>query len=131
MTNATIHPPATLRLRGHEPRDAEIAVEPRPRQTRIARSAGALVGFLILAPVVFFIPPHIPWVLLAVGAGLYFGRREWVGEYVVHAFSGQCPRCDAELSIQPGAKVRFPLELDCYKCHHQPVVEINGGSSEF
>lgn len=126
MTNASMNPPAILRLRGHEPRPAEIAVELRPRQTRIGRSVGVLLGFLLLAPLVFFIPPHIPWVLLALGAGLYFGRREWVGEYVVHSFAGRCPRCDAELSIKSGEKVRFPLELDCYNCHHQPVVELGG-----
>ena len=130
MTNPTATPPAILRLRGHEPQPAEIAVEPRPRQTRLVRSLATLGGFLLLAPLVFFIPPHIPWVLLALGAGLYFGRREWVGEYVVHSFSGRCPRCDAELSIKPGDKVRFPLELDCYNCHHKPTVAL-GEEREF
>lgn len=124
MTNAVISPPARTSLRGHEPRPAEISLEQRSRQTRMTRSILTLLGFLILAPIVFFIPPHIPWALLAVGAGFYFAWRQWSGEYIVHGFAGQCPRCESSLEIKPGEKIKLPLEMDCYECHHKPVLTV-------
>lgn len=124
MTNELTSSPASLRIRGHDAQPADLTVERRPKQARVTRAGLALFGFLLLAPVVFFIPPHLPWVLIAVTAGVYFAYKQWTGEYVVHQFRGTCPRCNAELRIDPGTKVKLPLQMDCYECHHQPVLEL-------
>ena len=124
MTNPTSPDDAVLRLRGHEPRPARLRVEVRPRQTRMTKAVLTLVGFLVLAPIVFFIPPHVPWVLLAVSAGVFLAYKQWIGEYLVHDFEGACPRCGAPLEIKPESKVRLPLVMDCYQCHHKPVLEL-------
>jgi hypothetical protein len=129
MTNAIPPDGAVLKLRGHEPKPARLRVEQRPRQTRMTNAILTLVGFFVLAPIVFFIPPHIPWVLLAVSAGVFGAYKQWVGEYLVHEFQGECPRCGASLKIEPGSKIKLPLQLDCYQCHHKPVVAL-GRSDE-
>jgi hypothetical protein len=85
----------------------------------------ALLGFWLLIPVVVFIPPHIPWALLAFGSGIYFGYRKWIGEYFVHRFSGSCPRCGSQLSIKPGSLIRNPHSMDCFNCHHKPLLELS------
>lgn len=125
MTNAVTSPPAQLSLRGHEPKPADISLERRSRQTRMTKSVLSLVGFLILAPIVALIPPHIPWVILAVAAGFYFAYRQWTGEYVVHGFKGECPRCGNSLEIKPGSKIKLPMDMDCFQCHHQPTLEVD------
>lgn len=130
MSNTVVTPPAALRLRGHEAKPAEIQIEKRPRQTRMTRSILTLVGFLVLAPVVALIPPHIPWVLVALFMGGYLAWKQWAGEYIVHSFSGNCPRCDAELKIDPGSKVGLPLEMDCYSCHHKPTLVVEGTAAQ-
>ena len=124
MTNPAANSAASIRLRGHSPRPAELSVEPRSRQTRLSRTIATLLGFLVLAPAVFFIPPHFPWAITAVLLGSYFAYKQWTGEYIVHSFSGACPRCGTELKIEPGSKIRLPLQMDCYACHHKPELRL-------
>ena len=126
MTNLPAPSDAVLTLRGHEPTEAHVELEGRSRQTRTTRAILTLVGFLVLAPIVFFIPPHFPWALMAVLAGFYLSYRQWTGEYVVHSFSGKCPRCGNDLKIESGAKIKLPHEMDCYECHHKPVLQVAG-----
>ena len=120
------HAPTTARLvlRGHEPRPATLDVEYRSPRTRATKALLSLVGFWVLAPLVFLLPPHIPWGVGAVLAGMYFGYRHWTGEYVVHRFEGSCPRCGSALSLPPGSRIKLPHAMNCYQCHHEPVLEV-------
>ena len=117
---------ARLTLRGHEARPATLDVEYRAPRTRATRAALALAGCWLLAPIVFLLPPHLPWAIAAVLAGLYFSYRQWTGEYQVHRFEGSCPRCGAELPLPPGSRIRLPHPMVCYQCHHEPVLEVVG-----
>ena len=114
---------ARLTLRGHDPQPAGLRVVYRTPRTRAMKALLSLLGFWVLAPIAFFIPPHFPWALLAVVAGIYFAFRQWNGEYVVEEFSGNCPRCGALLSLAPGSRIRLPHKMVCYQCHHEPVLE--------
>ncbi len=118
---------ARLVLPGHESVPASADVIYRPARERSTRAILTLVGFFVLAPIVFFVPPHIPWVLIAFGSGIYFGLRQWRGEYVVQSFTGECPRCHSPLTIEPGTRIRLPHRLDCFNCHHEPSLEILSG----
>lgn len=117
-------PEARLALPGHAPVPARVQVRPRPRKQRMARALALLLGFWALAPLVFFIPPHLPWALGAFAAGIYLALRNWRGEYVVDAFSGSCPRCGQPLEIAPGTLVRIPYTVTCYSCHHEPALQL-------
>lgn len=120
------HAPTTARLmlRGHEPRPAFLDLEYRSPRTRATRALLSLLGLWALAPLVFIVPPHIPWALLAVVSGLYLAYRQWTGEYLVHRFEGRCPRCEADLPLAPGSRIRLPHAMVCYQCHHEPVLEV-------
>lgn len=115
---------ARLTLRGHEPRPAELEVEYRDARTRMTRAALSLVGLWLLAPLVFLLPPHLPWGFGAVIAGIFFAYRQWTGEYIVRRFEGGCPRCGTALSLPPGSRIRLPHAMNCYHCHHEPVLEV-------
>lgn len=117
--------PARLSLRGHDPAPARLEVVPRSRKTRTTQALLALLGFWALAPLVALLPPHIPWALAALGAGIYFAWRNWSGEYVVRGFEGSCPRCGAALEIRPESRIRLPHEMNCFACHHQPILEVD------
>jgi hypothetical protein len=117
---------AWIRLRGHEPLPATAELSYIPSRTRAIRAVLVLLGCWIAAPVLFFIPPHIPWVILAAAGGVYLAVRQWRGEYLVGRFSGACPRCGAALKIEQGAKIRLPHTIDCYQCHHDPTLEVAG-----
>lgn len=119
-TAREISPPAILRLPGHEPTPAQARVIYRPRSLRLSRAILSLALFWGLAPVVFFIPPHLPWVLTALAFGVYFAYANWTGTYEVRTFEGTCPRCGSVLEIKPGNKISLPHKMVCYRCHHEP-----------
>jgi len=117
-------PEAWIRLRGHEALAATAELIYQNPRTRMTRATLILLGCWIIAPIAFIVPPHIPWAVLAFGGGLYLAVRQWRGEYLVNAFSGECPRCHAALRLAPGTKIRLPYAIDCFQCHHEPVLEI-------
>ena len=117
---------ARLTLRGHEPRPATLEIEYRAPRTRMTRALLSLLGFWVLAPLVAIVPPHVPWALLAFAAGIYFAFRQWTGEYIVHRFDGACPRCETPLPLPAGSRVRLPHQMVCYRCHHEPLLEVRG-----
>jgi hypothetical protein len=118
-------PAARLVLAGHAPTPAQVQVRPRPRKQRTVRALTLLVVFWALVPLVFLIPPHLPWALGAFAAGIYFALRSLRGEYVVDAFSGACPRCGEPLNVAPGTLVKLPYTVTCYGCHHEPALQVD------
>ena len=116
--------PVRLTLAGHPPVEGVAKLEFRPRSVRVTRAAVSLLGFWLLAPIVFFLPPHIPWAAGAFLAGLFFGYRNLRGTFIVHSFTAPCPRCQSPLVIAPGEKIRSPHTLDCYNCHFSPELEV-------
>lgn len=122
--DAVVQLPGRLSLRGHEPTPATLEAEAVPRGTRTRRAVLNLLGFWVLIPIVAFIPPHIPWVIAAFVAGIYFAYQHWKGEYVVQGFTGDCPRCSNALTIKQGSRVHVPHTITCFNCHHEPVLTI-------
>ncbi|HET7321393.1 MAG TPA: hypothetical protein VFI96_02785 [Longimicrobiaceae bacterium] len=120
--------PAELTLRAHEPTPADLEVVDVPRKKRVSRAFMYLIGFWILMPIVAFIPPHIPWIVLAFFFGIYFFWKNWTGEYIVYHFDGRCPRCGHELTIEPGTKLKFPHTMNCPECHFDPVLRLKKGA---
>lgn len=117
--------PARLALRGHSPSGAVLRAAWRSPRARATRAALSLLGFWAIAPIVFFIPPHLPWAAAAAVAGVYFALRQWTGEYVVEHFEGNCPRCGNPLPLATGTRIRLPHRMVCYHCHHEPSLEIH------
>lgn len=118
-------PRARLHLAGSGTAPAEVEMVYQPRATRMVRAILVLgVSWLIL-PVVFFIPPHIPWVALAFFGGLLVAWRVWQGEFYVSSFKGACPRCGTALALRAGSRVRRTQTLECYGCHRSPELIVD------
>jgi hypothetical protein len=123
-TERLLAPPARLRLPAHEPTPARAEVVYRPRSVRLTRALLSLAGFWALVPIVFFLPPHLPWALAAFALGIYFAWANWTGSYEVRTLQGACPRCGNALAVKPGAKISLPHKITCYNCHHEPHLEM-------
>ncbi|HEX2094185.1 MAG TPA: hypothetical protein VHG28_17410 [Longimicrobiaceae bacterium] len=123
-SGAASAPSARLVLGGHASTPAHLDALVRPARTRAIRAVASLAVCWGLAPLVFFIPPHLPWVLTALAGGIYLAYRQWSGEYVVRSFEGSCPRCGNALALKPGERIRLPHTLTCYRCHHHPVLHV-------
>ena len=73
---------------------------------------------------VVWIPPHYPWVLLAVIGGGYLAHRQWRGRYRVSYFAGLCPRCGQAVSLGVDRCISLPHTLTCFSCHFEPRLEV-------
>jgi hypothetical protein len=112
-----------LVLFGQAPVAVLLEVDRRSDRERAKRAVLRLAACWLAIPIVVFIPPHIPWVAIAVIAGPYLARREWVGEYVVRRFEGRCPGCGGGLDLAAGKAIRLPMAIDCPHCHRQATLE--------
>lgn len=121
MPHTIACPSARIVLPGHPDSAAEVAVDAYPFRFRVARTFGYLalwIGSTITTLMVTFGDPFltaIPFILGVVGV-----HRSWRGRYRVARFSGACPRCEAPLALDEGAKISSPHHLVCYRCHHEP-----------
>lgn len=119
-------PEAWLELPGSGTAPVEVEVSFQPRGARVVRALVALLGSWALIPLVFFVPPHLPWVLAAFFGGLFLAWRFWRGDYLVRSFRGDCPRCGTVLELKPGTRIRGRHTLDCYACHRHPDLVLTG-----
>lgn len=117
--------PARLHLPGTGTGPAVVRAIHQPRPGRVARALLALFGSWLLIPIVFFIPPHFPWVAGAFAGGLYLALRFWRGELYVSSFEGACPQCGTALELRPGSRIRRTQTLECYGCHRQPELIVD------
>ena len=58
-------PQALVPLRGHLPAPAYVELAYRPLSGRIARSLLVLIGCWGAIPLIAWVPPHYPWIVLA------------------------------------------------------------------
>ncbi len=116
---------ARLILPGRPAGTARTQLTHRSLQQRALQGLGAWLGLWALAPLVMFVPPHLPWVLAALVLGLYFGIRYWRGEYVVRAFDGACPNCGEPLELKKGSHIRIPYRIDCFNCHRSAQLVLD------
>jgi hypothetical protein len=124
-TTEVAKPDARLVLPGGASRPAQIEVLFLPRATRLWRALLILGVAVVVAPVVFFLPPHFLWPLVVLGGAAFIAHRYWTREYYVLAFEGSCPRCEEPLEVKQGARIRGRHTLECYGCHRQPELILD------
>lgn len=87
-------------------------------------SALMQLGWWVAAPVVFWIPPHIPWVLtvLAIGAVRALNRfREY---RTLVSLAGPCPKCGTEQEFREVGRMKQPHAVHCAHCRWELRVDI-------
>lgn len=121
---SVVRTPARLLLFGFGPTEATVTLERRTRAWRITRTLRVLAATALAAPLLGLVPPHAPWVLGALGGGLLLARRRWNHRFSVRELSARCPRCDAEVTVPSGTRLRAPHPVPCESCHHESTLEI-------
>jgi hypothetical protein len=120
----TLRPPARLHLFGFASTPVELEVLYRPRQQRMTSALVALTGFWLLMPLVFFVPPHLPWALGAFAAGIYFGVANWRGVYVVRSMAARCPKCAEPMALAAGTRFKPPKAMTCDACKFTSELDV-------
>lgn len=114
--------PARVTLFGHDSVDTTVEVIPRSRSWRMWRTLRLLAVFVIIVPVVGIIPPHAPWIAGAVTIAAVLARRRWTERFTIADFKAACPRCDHELTVRSGTRLRIPHPIPCDECGHEPLL---------
>ena len=101
---------------GFEPTTAHMKVIERPTSWRMSRSLLSAAVGLGAAPVVFLVPPHVPWALASLGAGVFFARRFAIEKVTLVEMHGTCPKCGAAVAVEKPVPMRQPHEISCPEC---------------
>ncbi|MFW6201906.1 MAG: hypothetical protein ACOC8B_04965 [Gemmatimonadota bacterium] len=117
-------PPARLTLFGFASTPAEATVIRRSTSWRWTR---ALLSFAIglgAAPIVAVLPPHLPWALLSVVAGVVIGVRRLRERVTLRSLRGRCPKCERSQEIDEARRLRRPHPLNCRGCGQELLLEV-------
>ncbi|HET7230508.1 MAG TPA: hypothetical protein VFJ16_10935 [Longimicrobium sp.] len=120
--------PARLVFMGGASSEARARVIERSAAWRRSQAVKDLL-LLLLVPVVFFIPPHIPWVLLVIFLALFRAfnhNREYATLLSLH---GTCPKCGAEQDFSELGRMGNPHKVTCASCKWDSYVEVSRASS--
>ena len=117
--------PARITLFGFDVVPANARIEARSVGWRALRASVALAAGLIVAPVVFLVPPHAPWALAALGISLLTALRRWAEVHTLHFFEGACPRCGEGVSISRPVRLRHPHAVSCPSCHYELALSVD------
>ncbi|HET7460991.1 MAG TPA: hypothetical protein VFJ82_07075 [Longimicrobium sp.] len=115
--------PARLVFMGGASSEARARVIERSAAWRRSQALKDLL-LLLLVPVVVFIPPHIPWVLLVIGVALFRAfnhNREYATLLSLH---GPCPKCGAEQDFSELGRMGNPHKVTCAHCKWDSYVEV-------
>ena len=125
-TSHAVPSPATpaalrsLQLSGYhgQPTSAKLLVATFDPGQRVRRALKALGGFWGAMVVSVFLPvAHFVLVPSFFLIGIYqFFKRLRVSE-VVRGAHGACPDCGAEQDFETGARLSFPMSVQCRQCH--------------
>ncbi len=122
---AGVSVPARITLFGFDPVDATARIEARSAGWRARRASMALAAGLIMAPLLAVVPPHAPWVVVAVGIGLLTAGRRWAEAHTIHFLDGACPRCGEGISISRPARLSRPHAISCLSCRYELMVSVD------
>jgi hypothetical protein len=101
---------------GFESTIARLDVIERTPSWRITRALLSAIIGLGAAPVVMFIPPHVPWALGSIVMGGWFARRFALEKRTLVSLEGVCPKCSAGIRMSKAVPLRGPHELSCASC---------------
>ena len=122
-TGGPIRTPARVTLFGFEATQAVASIQPRGRRWRVGGAARTMGIFLVIAPVAAIVPPHAPWGIGALAAGIILARRRLIERFTLIALEGTCPKCGERLRVKRG-RLRIPHAVTCEGCHHQVSLKL-------
>jgi hypothetical protein len=120
--------PAQIELFGFPATPAHVEVISRAPSWRVSRALLSLAVAWGAIPIVFWLPPHFPWVLGAFVLGIYFAWKHFTEHHTMTVLRGSCPKCAAPQTLEKPVRFRTPFKLSCAQCHHDLylVAEVEG-----
>ena len=94
-------------------------------------SALTQLAWWLLAPLVFWIPPHIPWVLLVLAIGAVRAMNRFREYRTLVSLRGACPKCGTEQEFRETGRMKQPHTVHCANCRWelQAQVPLSGAAT--
>lgn len=115
--------PARLVFAGGEWTEARARVIERSPAWRRS-SALMQLGWWLLIPIVFWIPPHIPWVLLMLGIGAVRAFNRFREYRTLVSLRGACPKCGTEQEFRETGRMKQPHVVHCANCRWELRADV-------
>lgn len=115
--------PARLVFMGGTSSEGRARVIERSAAWRRSQSIKDLL-LLLLVPVVVWIPPHIPWVLIVIGLALFRAFNHSREHRTLLSLRGPCPKCGAEQDFTELGRMGSPHKVTCAHCRWDLYVEV-------
>ena len=115
--------PARLVFAGGEWTQARARVIERTAAWRRS-SALMQLGWWLLAPVVFWIPPHFPWVLTVLAIGAVRALNRFREHRTLVSLRGACPKCGTEQEFRELGRMRRPHAVHCAHCRWELRADV-------
>jgi hypothetical protein len=115
--------PARLVFAGGQWSEARARVIERSPAWRRS-SALMQLGWWLLAPVVFWIPPHIPWVLLVLAIGAVRALNRFREFRTLVSLRGPCPKCGTEQEFSETGRMKQPHVVHCSSCRWELRADV-------
>lgn len=95
------------------------------------RAALMQLGWWLLVPLVFWIPPHLPWVLLVLAIGALRALNRLREHRTLVSLHGACPRCGTEQDFGETGRMKQPHTVRCAGCQWDlhAVVPVPGAAA--
>jgi hypothetical protein len=122
-TDAVHTVPARLSLGGNSAPAVATVVERTPRWRAIG-AIQRLALWWILLPIVVWIPPHFPWVVLVLVLGAAQAYRRYHEYRSLVALHGTCPKCGTEQDFTVSGPLRGHEKVTCEHCRWELRLEV-------
>lgn len=120
--------PARLVFMGGKATEARARVVERSkawRQSQVLRD----LALLLLIPVVVWIPPHFPWVLIVLFASVMRAFNHAREQRTLLSLRGACPKCGVEQDFKELGRMGSPHKVTCASCRWDSFVEVGRGGA--
>jgi len=128
VASAVPEVPARLVFMGGKAVEGRARVVERSRAWRRSQVMKDL-ALLLLIPVVVFIPPHFPYVLIVLavaGMRAFNHSRE---HRTLLSLRGPCPKCGVEQEFTELGRMGSPHKVTCASCRWDVFVEVARGGA--
>ena len=115
--------PARLVFMGGKATEGRARVVERSRAWRRSQTMKDL-ALLLLIPLVVFIPPHFPWVLIVLFVAAMRAFNHSREHRTLLSLRGPCPKCGVEQEFKELGRMGSPHKVTCASCRWDVFVEV-------
>ena len=119
--------PVQLRFSGTDPAPGYARIAERSQRWRTTGALRQLALWWGLMLLVVWIPPHLPWALIALAVGTIRAYGRYSEQRTLVSLRGICPKCGNEQEFTGGVPLKNAHTVTCAACRWELKVDVPPG----